>query len=236
MCREKRKVEADHLHPTENTHLSNTQVIWPKLGTLWCTLWAQAENLQSSKVSFVPASRGIRSCLPEAGPDWRCRVTSHRPIHHPASPSRSCRLLLAYFTPVNQSGAYWAAQEPLYAAPALANQTDMSNPGWEGGRKNTAELSQIKSLWGLETSLLESAYSYNSAAHCAQAHSRHRSTAHKDQRRWQILCNTLSSLHIEGQLCTSAKPWCCYSLVQCIHITPIEQTHWVLVTILQSCY
>lgn len=69
----------------EHSPPSNTQMTGPKLGTVWCTLSAQTENIKSSsKVKFVPASRGTRSCC---SPDWRRRVTSHRPIHHPASPS-----------------------------------------------------------------------------------------------------------------------------------------------------
>lgn len=85
----------------------------------------------------------------------------------------------------NRAWSLLASQEPPHATgqSALVEQTDVSNPGWEGGRgrlgrgkkkkKNTAELSQIKSLRGLETALLESAYSYSGAARRAQAHGRH---------------------------------------------------------------
>lgn len=145
-------------------------------------------------------------------------MTSPSPIHHPASPSLLLQAPPGCFPPETEPGACSPARSRrTQLAGALwqsgAEQTDVSNPGREGGRgglgrekkkKNTAELSQIKSLRGLGTALLESAYSYSGAARRAQAHG----TARTDRRHQRMILNAPNSSHVfKGSYLLSPKPY-----------------------------
>lgn len=185
-----RVVQAPQLHPPEHTHLTeHPQTIGPDLVTLWCTLrqgWRhQTCSRRGSRCQHQEAPVAAWPC-----PDWRSTVTSFIPQLLPAGPPG---LLCS-------SKSAWSLWNNL----RKAAHSSLAGLGCEGGRENTAELRQSKSLRGRGASLPQSAYSSPGAQSTQQEH------RELQMDLWQAL-STLEGLNTPKGSSASAKPQHCNS-------------------------